>query len=55
MLFALLIPFVLQFIIIYVPFFNDIFKTKPLTLRELGITLTASVIVFFVVEIEKMD
>jgi len=50
---ALLITFALQFMIIYVPFFNDIFKTQPLTLAELGITLAASSIVFWVVELEK--
>ncbi len=53
MLFALLITFALQFMIIYVPFFNVIFKTQPLTLQELGITVAASVIVFLAVELEK--
>jgi len=50
---ALLITFMLQFMIIYVPFFNDIFKTQPLTMPELGITLAVSSIVFWAVEIEK--
>lgn len=53
MLFALLITFALQFMIIYVPFFNVIFKTQPLTLQELGITVAVSVIVFLAVELEK--
>lgn len=53
MLGALLITFALQLMIIYVPLFNDIFKTQPLTLAELGITLAVSSIVFWVVELEK--
>lgn len=53
MLGALLITFALQLMIIYVPFFNDIFKTQPLTLVELGITLAVSSLVFWAVEFEK--
>lgn len=53
MLGALLLTFALQLMIIYVPFFNDIFKTQPLTLPELGITLAVSSIVFWAVELEK--
>ncbi|MFV8373563.1 cation-translocating P-type ATPase [Flavobacterium sp. LB2P74] len=50
---ALLITIVLQFMIIYIPFFNEIFKTQPLSLYELGLTLAASSIVFWSGEIEK--
>ncbi|MFV8379066.1 cation-translocating P-type ATPase [Flavobacterium sp. LB3R33] len=50
---ALLITIVLQFMVIYTPFFNEIFKTQPLSLYELGITLAASSIVFWSGEIEK--
>lgn len=50
---ALLITISLQFMIIYMPFFNEIFKTQPLTLHEMGLTLAVSSIVFWVVEIEK--
>jgi Ca2+-transporting ATPase len=39
--------------IIYTPFFNDIFKTKALTLNELGIVMLVSTIIFWAVEIEK--
>jgi Ca2+-transporting ATPase len=53
MLGALLLTFGLQFIIIYTPFFNKIFRTQPLTVFELAITLAASSIVFWAVEIEK--
>ena len=53
MIIALILTVILQLIIIYVPFFNDVFKIKPLTLTELGITAAASAIVFWVVELEK--
>ena len=50
---ALLITVSLQLMIVYTPFFNDIFKTQPLTLYELLITLAVSSVVFWAVEIEK--
>lgn len=50
---ALLITVALQFMIIYTPFFNEIFKTQPLTLNELLLTLVVSSIVFWAVEMEK--
>jgi Ca2+-transporting ATPase len=53
MLAALLITTALQLMIIYVPFFNDIFRTEPLTFKELMITVAVSSIVFWAVEIEK--
>ena len=54
MLFAIFLTSMLQIMIIYTPFFNDIFKTKPLSLLELLISLAASSIVFLAVEIEKL-
>jgi Ca2+-transporting ATPase len=53
MLGALIITVALQLMIIYIPFFNDIFRTQPLTFYELVITLAVSAIVFWAVEIEK--
>lgn len=50
---ALFLTVGLQLMIIYTPFFNEIFRTEPLTLYELGITLAVSSIVFWAVEIEK--
>ncbi|MFA6944673.1 MAG: cation-translocating P-type ATPase [Pedobacter sp.] len=54
MLLALLVTTSLQMMIVYVPVFNQIFKTQPLSLNELAITLAASSIVFWAVEFEKI-
>lgn len=54
MMMALIATVALQLLIIYVPFLNPVFKTQALSLKELGITLAASSIVFWAVELEKM-
>lgn len=54
MVVALVITMSLQLIVIYAPFMNRIFKTQPLTLEELAITIVASSIVFWAVEAEKI-
>jgi P-type Ca2+ transporter type 2C len=46
--------FLLQMAVIYLPFFNTIFKTQPLTLTELAFCIGLSLIVFVAVEIEKL-
>jgi Ca2+-transporting ATPase len=51
--FAVALTFALQMATIYIPTFNQIFKTAPLTGSELGICLALSSVVFFAVEIEK--
>ena len=43
----------LQLITIYIPALNPVFKTQPLTVRELALVLGLSTIVFIAVEIEK--
>lgn len=51
---AFLLTVVLQLATIYVPFLNPVFRTSPLSLPELTVTLAASTIVFFAVEIDKL-
>jgi len=51
---AFALTFILQMATIYVPVLNPVFKTEPLTLNELALTLAMSSVVFIAVEIEKM-
>jgi len=51
---AVLLALLFQLATVYVPFFNPIFKTEPLTLNELTVTLSLSSLVFVAVEIEKL-
>jgi Ca2+-transporting ATPase len=50
---AVLLTFVLQLATIYIPAFNPIFRTQPLTAVELGICIMLAATVFVAVEIEK--
>jgi Ca2+-transporting ATPase len=54
MLFALAFTAGLQMLVIYVPFLNEVFRTRPLTAAELALTIAVSSIVFWAVEIEKL-
>ena len=54
MLGAVVLTFLLHLMIVYTPFFNDLFSTEPLTLTELAITLGVSSLVFIAVEIKKL-
>ncbi len=53
LIFSVLLTFILQLSTIYLPFMNKIFKTEPLTFKELMFTLILSTTVFWVVELEK--
>jgi len=50
---AFALTLVLQLATIYVPYVQPIFRTAPLTWRELGLTLALSSAVFWAVELEK--
>ncbi len=50
---AVILTFILQLGVIYLPFANELFKTQPLSINELLICLGASAIVFHAVEFEK--
>jgi len=54
LIFSVLLTFMLQLATIYLPFMNKIFKTEPLTLKELLFTLILSTTVFWAVELEKL-
>ena len=54
LIFIVVISFLLQLSIIYLPFMNKIFKTQPLTIKELAFCIAISFVVFIAVEIEKM-
>lgn len=54
MLGAVVLSIGLQLLIIYLPFFNTLFSTQPLTLTELGITVAVSSLPFWAIEISKL-
>lgn len=51
---AVLLTFLLQLGVIYLPFANEMFKTQPLSLQELAVCIGLSLVVLTGVEIEKM-
>ena len=53
LVFAVLLTFVLQMAVMYVPFLQKVFRTEPLSGLELLLCLGLSSIVFWAVEIEK--
>jgi Ca2+-transporting ATPase len=51
---AVIFTVVVQLLAVYLPFFNTIFHTAPLTLEQLALCLVLSTLVFIVVELEKL-
>jgi len=51
---AVALVFVLQMAAVYLPFFNYIFNTEPLSLAELGLVLLLSPVTLLAVEAEKL-
>ena len=51
---AVLLTLVLQMAVVYLPFFQNIFKTMPLSAGDLAISLGCSVLVYLGVEVYKM-
>jgi P-type Ca2+ transporter type 2C len=51
---SVLLTFLLQYAITYIPFLQSIFKTESLSLSEFVLVGGASVLIFLAVEIEKM-
>ncbi len=54
LMWAVLSTFVLQLIVIYLPFAQDIFRTAPLSVTELVITAIGGSVILFAVELEKL-
>jgi Ca2+-transporting ATPase len=54
MLLAVGLTLVLQLVLIYVPFFNTVFRTTPLTLKELGVCAAGAAGIVLITEIEKL-
>lgn len=50
---AILSTFILQLLVIYLPFLQVAFKTAPLTLTEMSIACALGAVVLFAVELEK--
>ena len=51
---AVLLTLVLQMAVVYLPFFQNIFNTLPLSAGDLAISLGCSVLVYFGVEVYKI-
>jgi len=53
LLFSVALTVLLQMAVLYVPTLNPVFNTQPLSLPELGVALSVSVLIFTAVEVEK--
>lgn len=50
---SVLFTFALQMGVVYIPLFNELFKTQPLSFKELAFCILMALIVFHAVELEK--
>jgi Ca2+-transporting ATPase len=50
---AVLVTLALQLAVIYLPWFNTLLHTTPLSLTELGVAMAAALFILLVVELEK--
>ena len=50
MLGAVILTFLLQMAVVYLPFLQNVFETQALTVMELGISLGASLLVLLVID-----
>ena len=48
------VTLILQLILIYVPFFNTVFRTTPLRLDELGICAAGALVIILITELKKL-
>jgi Ca2+-transporting ATPase len=51
---AVVLTVALHLLIVYTPFFNNLFSTHPLTWAELGIAVAVSSLAFWAVELQKL-
>ncbi|MDO9087142.1 MAG: cation-translocating P-type ATPase [Anaerolineaceae bacterium] len=51
---SVMLTFVLQMAVVYLPFLQDVFGTKSLSLMELGISFVASLVVMFAIDTVKL-
>jgi Ca2+-transporting ATPase len=54
LLLGVLLTFIIQLVVIYLPWANSLLKTKPLSMQELLICIGGAAIVFLAVEMEKL-
>jgi len=54
LLLAIGVTLALQLILIYVPFFNIVFRTTPLRLEELGFCAAGALVIILITEIKKL-
>jgi P-type Ca2+ transporter type 2C len=53
LLLTVVVTFLLQMMITYVPFWQDLLKLRPLTMDELGVSLLVATVPFWAFEIQK--